>query len=58
VETKPPACCICHRVLRRQPWKNYGIGPKCAKLNPETFASIKAQQEYQQHELPHLQQTD
>jgi hypothetical protein len=38
--TKRNRCCVCHRLLRSEKWAELGIGPTCAKRQPDVLAAI------------------
>lgn len=36
-------CVVCHRRLRSERWASLGIGPVCARKNPEVLAEFERQ---------------
>jgi hypothetical protein len=33
-------CCVCGRRLKTETWARLGIGPTCAKRNPDTYNAL------------------
>jgi hypothetical protein len=41
-ERKSNRCCVCHRMLRREPHVQWGIGPVCASKHPDVLSELQA----------------